>query len=72
MYRLTSEVSSQGFMLAAHQQQLIKLTSQTKELVRSMQALTTQAATPVSLAAPPAQPSQGVTSPRSNPHLSLP
>lgn len=72
MYRLTSEVSSQASMLAAHQQQLVKLTSLTEELVRSMQALTTQATAAAPSAASPGHPAQTVSTSSNNPRLSLP
>lgn len=59
-------------MLADHQQQLVKLTSQTEELVRSMQALTTQAAASAPPTASLVQPVQSMSLPTSNPRLSLP
>ncbi len=72
--QLTSEVSAQASMLAAHHQQLQKLTSLTEELVRTLQTLhvtnpPTNATPPVP-SPPPITPTMPPTSQR--PRLSLP
>lgn len=73
-HRLASEVSSQANVLAAHQQQLVKLTALTEELVRSVRALSSpsmaenQAPSP----AAPAPVPPAVSSNLNQPKLSLP
>ncbi|KAL0147107.1 hypothetical protein M9458_057631 [Cirrhinus mrigala] len=59
VYRLSSEVSAQAGVLAAHQQQLTRLTTLTEELVKTLQSL--QLPTPTPQAMPPSPP---IASPR--------
>ncbi len=68
VYRLTTEVSAQANVLAAHQQQLARLTSLTEELVKTLQALqlpSSESASPPLDPAPQAPPQSHFTaSPR--------
>ncbi len=72
--QLTSEVSAQASMLAAHHQQLQRLTSLTEELVRTLQTLHVANpptnATPSVPSPPPITPTMPPTS--QSPRLSLP
>lgn len=72
LYHLVTEVSSQASMLAAHQQQLLKLTSLTEELVRTMRTLTPPSAASAPPAAASAHPDPSLNLSNSNPRLSLP
>jgi len=73
-HRLAKEVSSQASVLASHQRQLVKLTSLTEELVRSVQALTPQMAAANQAPVPtvPVPPLPVVSTTSNNPRLSLP
>lgn len=73
-HRLSSEVSSQANVLAAHQQQLVKLTALTEELVRSVQALSSPSTAENQALSPaaPAPVTPAVSNNTNQPKLSLP
>ncbi len=69
--QLTTEVSAQASMLAAHHQQLQRLTSLTEELSKTLQALCNIAAPPTPTP-PPAALSQSASQSMTSPRLSFP
>ncbi len=69
--QLTTEVSAQASMLAAHHHQLQRLTSLTEELSKTLQALCNIAAPP-SQTPPPAALSQSTSPSMTSPRLSFP
>ncbi len=69
--QLTTEVSAQASMLAAHHQQLQRLTSLTEELSKTLQALCVIASPPTPTP-PPAAQSQSASQPMTSPRLSFP
>jgi len=75
LHRLSTEVSSQASVLAAHQQQLVKLTSMTEELVRSMRSPSARGPAPAGATTSSESPIQKVSTHLGNPgnpRLSLP
>jgi len=72
MHHLASELTTQANILASHQQQLVKLTTLTEQLVKSVQLLTPPAGAAAipSAESDPSPPVVGNSS--NNPRLSLP
>ncbi len=69
--QLTTDVSAQASMLAAHHQQLQRLTSLTEKLSKTLQALCSIASPPTPTP-PPAARSQSASQPMTSPRLSFP
>ncbi len=69
--QLNTEVSAQASMLAAHHQQLQRLTSLTEELSKTLQALCSIASPPTPTP-PAAAQSQSASQPMTSPRLSFP